>query len=258
MKILLKLLRLFYCLYAYAVFIACMLLVFPFAIIASFWGRMKGGNFIYKMCHMWTDIWLFMIGIRHRNIFECQLEHDKQYIFIANHISYLDIPTIFKAIRKRSIRVLGKAEMKKIPVFGFIYSRGAIMVDRGDAEQRAKSVRHLKSVLRKGVSIFIYPEGTFNETHRPLKDFYDGAFRIAIETKTPIRPILFLDTYDRMHYKTILSLNPGQSRAVFLDEVDVEEFSLKDVTTLKNKVYAQMEKKLLEYGATWIEKRNER
>ena len=110
----------------------------------------------------------------------------------------------------------------------------------------------LKSILKKGISIFIYPEGTFNETHQPLKDFYDGAFRIAIETKTPIRPILFLDTYDRMHYKTVFSLMPGRSRAIFLDEVSVEEFSLKDVAALKNKVYAQMERKLLEYGATWI------
>ena len=244
-----------YCLYAYALFIACMLLIFPLAVIASFWGKVSGGNFIYKLCHFWTDTWLLLIGISHRNIFESAPGKDKQYIFIANHISYLDIPIIFKTIRKRSIRVLGKAEMKKVPIFGFIYSRGAVMVDRTDAEQRAKSVRHLKSILRKGISIFIYPEGTFNETGQPLKEFYDGAFRIAIETKTPIIPILFLDTYDRMNYKTIFSLNPGPSRAVFLDEVGVEEYSLKEVTALKNKVYKQMEKKLLEYGAGWIERR---
>jgi len=253
MKILLKLFQLLYCMYAYVVFIACMLLIFPFAVVASFWGKIQGGNFIYKLCHLWTDTWLLLIGIRHRNIFESPLEKGKQYIFIANHISYLDIPIIFKAIRNRDIRVLGKAEMKKIPIFGFIYSRGAVLVDRSDAEKRAKSVRNLKSILRKGISIFIYPEGTFNETHQPLKDFYDGAFRIAIETKTPIRPILFLDTYDRMHYKTIFSLNPGPCRAVFLDEVDVEAFSMKEVALLKNKVYEQMEKKLLEYRASWIE-----
>ena len=51
--------------------------------------------------------------------------------------------------------VLGKAEMKKVPIFGFIYSRGAVFVDRGNSDQRAKSVRNLKSILRKGISIFI-------------------------------------------------------------------------------------------------------
>ncbi|MBS1600737.1 MAG: 1-acyl-sn-glycerol-3-phosphate acyltransferase [Bacteroidetes bacterium] len=252
MKILLKLFQLLYCLYAYFIFIVCMLLVFPFAVVASFWGKMAGGNLIYKICHVWTDVWFFCSGIRHRNIFEASVEKDKQYIFIANHISYLDIPVIFTTIRGRAIRILGKAEMKKIPIFGFIYSRGAVMVDRSDADKRAKSVRNLKSILKKGVSIFIYPEGTFNETHQPLKDFYDGAFRIAIETKTPIRPILFLDTYDRMNYKSIFSLTPGRSRSVFLDEVSAEEYSLSEVALLKNKVYAQMEKKLLEYRASWI------
>jgi len=234
-----------------------MLLIFPLAVIASFRGKIKGGNFIYRLCHWWADTWFLLIGISHRNIFECPLVKDKQYIFIANHISYLDIPIIFKSIRKRAIRVLGKMEMKKIPVFGFIYSKGAVMVDRSNAEQRAKSVLQLKSILRKGISIFIYPEGTFNETKRPLKDFYDGAFRIAIETKTPIRPILFLDSFDRMHYQTIFSLNPGPSRAVFLEEVDVEIYSLNDIAALKNKVYVQMEKKLLEYRATWISRENE-
>jgi 1-acyl-sn-glycerol-3-phosphate acyltransferase len=42
----------------------------------------------------------------------------------------------------------------------------------------------------------MFPEGTFNETNAPLKDFYDGAFRIAIETKTAVKPVLFLDAYE--------------------------------------------------------------
>jgi len=252
MKILLKLLQIIFCAYAFVTFVICMLLVFPFAVVASFWGRTGGGNFLYMICRIWADVWFFTIGIFHKNIFEQPLEKDKQYIFVANHISYLDIPIIFKAIRKRPIRVLGKSEMKSIPIFGFIYSFGAVMVDRGNAEKRAQSVRHLKSILKRGISIFIFPEGTFNETHHPLKDFYDGAFRIAIETKTPIKPILFLDGYDRMHFKSIFSLTPGRSRSIFLEEVSVEEFSLKEVAVLRKKVYALMEEKLLEYRATWI------
>ena len=100
MKILLKLFHLLYCIYAYAVFITCMLLVFPFAVIVSFWGKVRGGNVIYKLCHFWTDVWLLLIGIPHKNIFESPVDKDKQYIFIANHISSLDIPIIFKTIRR--------------------------------------------------------------------------------------------------------------------------------------------------------------
>ena len=98
----------------------------------------------------------------------------------------------------------------------------------------------------------MFPEGTFNETNAPLKDFYDGAFRIAIETKTAVKPVLFLDAYDRMHYKSILSLTPGISRSVFLDEISVEGLTLKDVQRLKEKTYAIMEEALRRYRASWI------
>jgi 1-acyl-sn-glycerol-3-phosphate acyltransferase len=64
--------------------------------------------------------------------------------------------------------------MGKVPVFGFIYRKATVMVQRGSTEARAKSVMQLTSVLRKNISIVIAPEGTFNLTHKPLKEFYDG------------------------------------------------------------------------------------
>ncbi len=66
---------------------------------------------------------------------------------------------------------------------------------------------------------------------KPLKSFYDGAFRIAIETQTPIKPVLFLDNYDLMKYhRELLSLKHGRSRAVFLEEISPEGFSLKQIS----------------------------
>ena len=245
-------LRLLYCIYAVIIFIVVMLIVVPFVVVGSFFGKIKGGNFIYRMCSVWGDAWFLLIGIRHRNLYETPHDRSKQYIFVANHISYLDAPVIVKTLRQ-PVRVLGKIEMAKVPVFGFIYRNAIVTVDRSNAEKRAKSVRILKSVIRKGISIFIFPEGTFNETHRPVKEFFDGAFRIAIETQTPIKPVLFLDAYSRMHYKSLLSLNPGRSRSVFLEEIPVAGLTAHDLPKLKQQVFEAMEKKLVEYKAAWIE-----
>ena len=88
--------------------------------------------------------------------------------------------------------------------------------------------------------------------HTALKDFYDGAFRIAIETQTVIKPILFLDTYDRLHHRSVFSLNPGRIRTVYLDEISPEGYNIDNVTGLKEKVYGIMEKKLQEYKASWV------
>jgi 1-acyl-sn-glycerol-3-phosphate acyltransferase len=149
--------------------------------------------------------------------------------------------------------VLGKEEIRKIPVFGFIYSQGAVMVNRESTGARARSVRILKSLLKHHISVFIFPEGTFNETGKPLKSFYDGAFRIAIETQTPVKPVLFLDNYSLLNYHTLLSLKHGRSRAVFLEEISPEGFSLQQISLFKQKVFSIMEEKLTAYQATWIQ-----
>ena len=244
-------LRWIYCIYAIVVFVILLLLVLPSVVIGSFFGKISGGNFIFRVCGFWADCWFFLIGIWHKNLYEAVHDKKKHYIFIANHISYLDAPIIVKTMR-RPMRVLGKIEMARVPLFGFIYRNAIVTVDRSSPENRAKSVRILKSVINKGISIFLFPEGTFNMSHEPLKEFYDGAFRIAIETQVPIKPVLFLDGYTRMHYGSLFSLNPGKSRSVFLEEISVEGLLSSDVEMLKQKVYRIMEFKLREYHAAWI------
>jgi len=97
----------------------------------------------------------------------------------------------------------------------------------------------------------VFPEGTFNMTTRPLKEFYDGAFRVAIETQTPIKPVLFLDAYRRMPFESIFLMTPGRSRILYLDEISVKGYTVEKLQQLKDEVYVIMEKKLIEYDAAW-------
>lgn len=252
MRILLKPLRLLYVLYAFLVFTALMIPVFIWALIVSPLGRIRGGNLVYYGCVVWADIWFFLVFIRHRNIYLGGPSDDHACIYVANHISYLDSAVIPKTFR-RPVRPLGKVEMAKIPVFGFIYKNAIVTVDRSNAINRARSVEALKSILRHRISILVFPEGTFNTTAAPLKEFYDGAFRIAIETGTPVRPVVFPDAYARMHYRSIFSLNPGRSRAVFLPEVPVDGLTLEDIEELKARVFSLMEDELRKRKAKWID-----
>ncbi|HMX77202.1 MAG TPA: lysophospholipid acyltransferase family protein [Chitinophagaceae bacterium] len=250
MKFLLRPLHWFYSVYAFITFVAVMLLVFPFAIIGSMFGKIKGGNFIFMLCRLWADIWFFLIFIRHKKIFEAPHDKSKPFIFVSNHISYLDAAIIPKAYRQ-PIRPLGKVEMSKVPVFGFIYRNAIVTVDRSSAMNRANSIRVLKSIIKKGISVMVFPEGTFNMTTKPLKDFYDGAFRVAIETQTPLKPVLFLDAYRRMPYESLFSMSPGLNRIVYLDAIGLENLTLADLEKFKLQVFNLMEKKLIEYNAAW-------
>ena len=252
MRILLKPFQILYVVYAFVLFVALMIPVFIWSLLVLPFGRVRGGNLVYYACIVWADIWFALVFIFHKNIYVEKLKKDQSYIFVANHISYLDSAIIPKTFR-HLVRPLGKVEMAKIPIFGFIYKNAIVTVDRSSAENRARSVMILKSILKKGISVLVFPEGTFNTTHQPLKEFYDGAFRIAIETGTPVKPVLLLNAYDRMHYQTIFSLNPGKSRSVFLPEVSVEGLTTKDIGMLKEKVFDIMKVELKTRGAKWID-----
>ncbi len=246
MKGILRLLQYGYCLYALLTFILIMFVALPFVLLSLLLGKIQGGNIIYQICRCWAIVWYTLIGIRHKEIYEHPHDRSGQYIFVANHISYMDIPPIV-LIAHQPVRILGKYEMVKIPVFGWIYRAAVILVDRRNSDTRSRSVRALKSALKHHISIFIFPEGTFNETKHPLKEFYDGAFRIAIETKTPIKPVLLVDTLDRLHYKGLFELTPGINRVVYLEEIPVTGLTMKDISMLKQKVYGIMDSGLRRY-----------
>jgi len=251
MRYLLKPFQWIYCIYALLTFLGIMLIIFPFVILASFFGRIRGGNMIWRLCMLWGDIWFPLIFFRTKRIYEVPHDKTKPYIFISNHISYLDAAYLVKVFRQ-PVRALGKVEMAKVPVFGFIYKKAIVAVDRTNSQSRLQSIRILKSIIQKGISVIVFPEGTFNMTNQPLKDFYDGAFRVAIETQIPVKPVLFLDTYSRMHHKSIFSLTPGKCRAVYLDEISAEGLTVDDTPRFKERVHSIMENKLREYKASWI------
>jgi len=239
-----------YNMYALVVFIALMLLLFPFFLVVSWSGPVTGGNGVIRLCMWWADAWMTLIGIRHRTSFEVPHDSSRPYIFVANHISYIDAVILVKSIRQY-FRPLARAESAALPVFGFIYRNACVTVDRTNPESRAQSVDRLKNLIREKISVFVFPEGTFNMGDVPLKSFYDGAFRVALETRTPIKPILFLDAFDRMHYSRLASLTPGRSRAIYLDEISVEGYGMDEVARLRDDVYAIMNQKLVAYGAAW-------
>jgi 1-acyl-sn-glycerol-3-phosphate acyltransferase len=251
MRILLRPFQIIYVIYAVLTFVVLMIPVFIWSLLVLLFFRSRGSNLVYYGCIVWADIWFVLVFIWHKNIFVERLRKGQSYIFVSNHISYLDSAIIPKTFR-HPVRPLGKVEMSRIPIFGFIYKNAIVAVDRSSPANRSRSVKMLKYVLRKGISILVFPEGTFNTTHQPLKEFYYGAFKIAIETRTPIKPVLLLNSYDRMHYNSIFSLNPGMSRAIFLPEISVEGLTVKDVAALKDKVYEIMESALIRYGAKWI------
>jgi 1-acyl-sn-glycerol-3-phosphate acyltransferase len=140
---------------------------------------------------MWMSVFFFLTGVR--RIFKGR-EHFKKgetYVVVCNHNSFMDPPLSSPGIPAAN-KTIAKIEMSRIPLFGVVYKRGSVLVDRKSEESRKQSYAQMKKVLDMGLHMCIYPEGTRNKTSEPLRPFHDGAFRLAVETgKAVIPAVLF-------------------------------------------------------------------
>ncbi|WP_343523595.1 lysophospholipid acyltransferase family protein [Pedobacter sp.] len=225
-----------YLFYSASVFFLLMLIVCPFIIISMGIFKEKTGrkiSFYFLKCWAWgfslfTFLWFSANGAK--------IDTSRSYIYVGNHSSFLDAVAIVICI-PQAFSPLGKIEMLKIPVFGWIYKRLVVMIDRSSRESRDHSVAELRKDLAEGQSILIFPEGTMNRSELPLNPFYDGAFRLAIETQTPVLPFAILNSRAHLPRTDPLLLNPGLIRTLFGEAIEVKGLRAEDLEELKQKTF---------------------
>ncbi len=222
-------------------FSVLMLLIAPFIFIPVMLGSRKVA---FAFIRLWAKSWSFLVGVRFRIHGLEHIDNHKPYIFIFNHRSFLDAPVIPVAI-PQEIKALGKKELFNIPFFGWLVSYFAVWVDRKNPTSREQSLEKLGKILRKGTSIVVAPEGTRNDTSIPLLPFYNGAFKLAIETQTPVLPMAIINANNLLPKRT-LNLKPGKVHVYFsspiippktLDETNIE--------ALKQKCHNRLEAMIL-------------
>lgn len=219
-----------------------MILYLPGILIPFIFGD-KVAAISFKFLKLWSWTFSKLNFIPYKIVGVKNIDRKKSYIYVCNHTSYLDIPGITLTIPTQ-FRPLAKKELKRIPVFGWIASSACIIVDRSSNESRRKSMDHLKEILAMGISILIFPEGTQNRTQDRLQPFYDGAFRIAIETKQPIVPIVVLNA-GKLMPPNKFHIEPGTIKLVVGNEIRTDNYNLKETSQLKQTVFGTMNEMIL-------------
>ncbi|ROL57427.1 1-acyl-sn-glycerol-3-phosphate acyltransferase [Bacteroidetes/Chlorobi group bacterium Naka2016] len=148
------------------------------------------GTRYFKLGHYraWAKRLLFFSGVKVESNGIENISLDKSYVFVANHSSYFDIPSVFVAI-PNNLRIMYKKELESIPIFGlYLKKSDFIAIEREEAVSARTSLSQALDLIQKDVSILIFPEGTRSHDGK-LQEFKRGAMYLAIKSGKPIVPV---------------------------------------------------------------------
>jgi 1-acyl-sn-glycerol-3-phosphate acyltransferase len=182
-----------FALWALLVFVSTMFIAIVLAWIIGLWREPTRSRVMQVLFTGWMKIFFTLTGVRRTFKGRTHFKKGETYIVVCNHNSFMDPPLSSPGIPAVN-KTIAKVEMSRIPLFGVVYKRGSVLVDRKNEEDRKQSYLKMKNVLSMGMHMCIYPEGTRNKTAEPLQKFHDGAFRLATETGRPIIPALLFYT----------------------------------------------------------------
>ena len=243
MKLVKEILGRVFALWAAIVFIGSLLIISIPTWIIGLWKEPKRTIYVFKVFSVWMKFFFVFSGVRRIIKGRENFKKGENYVVVCNHNSFMDVPLSSVAIPPPN-KTIAKDEMAKIPIFGMIYKRGSVLVNRKSEESRRSSFIKMKAVLEMGFHMCIYPEGTRNKTSQPLQRFHDGAFKLAVETKKQIIPALIFYTAKVLPRKPVFFW-PHKVEMHFLEPVSVEN---KSSQQLKEEVFAIMKDYLVNSG----------
>ena len=213
-------------------------LTIAYFLIISIGGKKYVMKCVWFNYHYVSTFLLFFYLIRVRVHGKKKIDPKKTYVIVANHSAQMDIVAGVYACPLPA-KFLAKSEIKYIPFFGYMTKMLAIMVNRGNKESREKSFRLMVEALRKGESLFIYPEGTRNRSEQLLKEFKDGAFRVAIMAQVPIAAHTVVGA-KQLNDPNKIQLLPGIIDIYWSDPIETTGMTLQDMPALKERVKREM------------------
>ena len=168
----------------------------------------------------------------------------RPYVVVSNHQSNADIPLISRL--PWEMKWVAKKELLDVPVLGWeMQLAGDIPVDRRDPESRARVLIRARAALAARCSVMFFAEGTRSRDGR-LKAFQDGAFRLAIETQTPILPLAVDGTMNALPAQGWI-FSPATCRLHVFPPVPTLGLTVADVADLRERIRAM----IADQVATW-------
>ena len=183
-------------------------------------------DFLWKLAMAGAHFGARLVGVRWVTVGRERLDSQRTYIFMANHASNID-PPVFVPLIGRRVFILVKKELFKIPIFGYAMRCARfIAVDRSNRESAIESIRQAVEVLKSGLSMMAYPEGTRSWDGK-LLPFKKGPFHLAMDSGIAVVPVTIVGALD-IWQKGKFAVHPGLIRVIFHKPIDPTRFASRE------------------------------
>lgn len=226
--------------YGVIVFAVLFLILFPIFLVPIFFPSQFRITGILN--RIWARLLFILIGMPFKVELRAKLDRNKQYIFCSNHFSYLDIPTL--GLVPHNTIFVGKTGIENIPLFGYMYRKLHITVDRSKLKSRYTSLKKSLQAIDEGKSLVIFPEGGIITQGEPVMGrFKDGAFRVAIEKQIAIVPVTIPYNWIILPPEQFL-LHWHPLKVIVHEPLDTKDLTVNDVDTLKQTLFTIIDEEL--------------
>ncbi|GIV36710.1 MAG: 1-acyl-sn-glycerol-3-phosphate acyltransferase [Cyclobacteriaceae bacterium] len=245
-----RLLRFLYTCYAVTLFGLTFLPFFLLLLIPIVWRKQHKLVGIFN--RWWARLLFLLCGMPVKLEWRFMRNPRQQYIFCPNHFSYLDIPVM--GLNPHNTIFVGKNDMEKIPLFGFMYRKLHITVNRKRLKSRFETFVKSCRAVDEGKSLVIFPEGGIISEYEPvMAPLKDGAFRVAIEKQIPLVPVTLPYNHLILPAHTFL-LRWGKVKAIFHEPIPTHGLTLNDLDRLKEQMYNIIQSELNRHYADYTRK----
>jgi 1-acyl-sn-glycerol-3-phosphate acyltransferase len=203
------------------------------SVLVSFFER--AGRTQMKVARFWAQSLLFFAGVRVKVEGLDKVNGNAGYVFVSNHLSYMDTPVVLSHIPVE-FRFLAKKGLFQIPFLGTYLKRGGhIPVPRDDPRAAVKALTHAAQTIREhGISVLIFPEGGRSDDGE-LQPFRDGATYIAIKAGVPVVPVALAGTRQVMAVGSA-TVRWGRVRVRIGDPISTANLTVRDRQALSDTV----------------------
>lgn len=149
-----------------------------------------------------------------------KLDRKRACIIVMNHQSLIDVLIAFRLFFPA--KMIGKKALAYVPIVGWnLMMSGHILVDRKSRQSQFDAIRRMETMLNRGESLLVFPEGTRTRDGR-IAPFKKGAFRTAAGTGTPVQPIVIDGPFQLLPRKGIVADHFGRFTVRIMDPMEAK------------------------------------